>query len=289
MPQSEANESTGPPETNTSRNLPAALDPFPCLNTSGLSANEKVALYERLLHESLTLRLAFASLVSNAETSLIQQEISITEVHDKLKDSKYSHHKAIAEVSSIEEVFGSLGEYWGVCDYTILEHLILKFGTYTDRECLNKYQETFVEFAARRVFECPARMFGTSLGEEEVAVTVKRMDERTILYDTTLNHVRTFSSVLKRVLDIDGSDMRLITYHKDGNSLELEFGMLVSMAETAFPLSTEKKEELVSLGVWLVSCGDCVFQQQLYVSWCLLLSEFESAIHNCPDSFSTAD
>lgn len=269
--KSNAIESTGSHEENVSTNLPAILEPFPCLNTSGLSATEKVALSERLLQESLTLRLAFASLVSNTEASLIQQEISITEVQDKLKDSKFLHHEALAGVSSIEQVFGCLGEYWGVCDYTILEHLILKFGTHKDRESLDKYQQTFAEFAGRRIFECPVRMFGMSLGGEEVGVTVKRMDDRTILYDTSLNHVRTFSSVLKRVLDVDSSDLRLITYQRDGNSLELEFGILVSLADTVFPLSSEKKEELISLGVWLVSCEDYVFQQQLHVSFIFLL------------------
>lgn len=264
--QSSTNESTGISETIATTNLPAVLEPFPYLNISGLSVNEKVALSERLLQESLTLRLAFTSLVSDTEASLLQRKINAIEIQEELKSSNFLHHETVAGVDSVEEVLGCLGEYWGVCDHSILEYIILKLGTHKERENLKKYQQSLAEFAGRRVFECPVWMFGASLGEAEVAVTVKRMDEKTILYDTTLSQVNIFSAILKREMDVDGSDMRLIAYKKDGSSLELEFGMLASLAGSIFPLSSEKKEKLVSLGVWLVSCDDYIFQQQLQVS-----------------------
>jgi hypothetical protein len=212
------------------------------------------------------MRLALASLVSDTETSLMQQKINVTEIHDKLRSSNFLHFETVAETDSIGEIFGNLADYWGICDCSILEHLITKHGTHKDRENLDQYQQNLAEFAGRRVFECPVRMFGASLGEDEVAVTVKRVDSRTILYDTTLNQVRIFSSILKREMDIDGSDMRLVSYQKDGDSLELEFALLASLADAVFPLSSEKKNEMVSLGVWLMTCGDYVFQQTPEVS-----------------------
>lgn len=253
-------------DTNVFMKPPAPLEPFPYLNTSGMSVNERNALSERLLQESLMIRLAFASLVEETKASFLERGINSTKIHDELKSSNFVHYKTVTAVESVEAVVGFLSEYWGFNDYSILEYLILKLGVHDDRESLDKYKQNLAEFARRRLFECPVRMFGLSLGGEEIGVTVKRVDKKTILYDTTLNQIQIFSTILKKEMDIDGSEMRLICYQKEEGSLELQFGVLSSSAKAVFPLSSEKKEKLASLGVWLVSCGEHIFQQELQVS-----------------------
>lgn len=241
-----------------------SYEPFPCLKTSGLSPNEINAHFEHLLEESMAIRLAFTSLVSESEASLLRREIDGTNIHDELT---VFHHKMLSgPAESTVAVFGFLREYWGFSDYVVLEHIILKLGTPEDRERLEKYQQSLAEFSQRRVFECPVGMFGMSVGESEESVTVKRADKKTILYDTSLNQVKIFSSIFKKEIDVDDGDMRLIGYQREGESLELKFGVLSSSAETIFPLSSEKSEKLVSLGVWFVSCGEYTFQQEQQVT-----------------------
>lgn len=198
--------------------------------------------------------------------SFLQRDISSVMICNELKSSNLLHYKTVAGVDGVGTALGCLGDYWGICEHGILEHLILRLGTHEDQQSLEKYHQDLAEFARRRLFECPVRMFGASLGEAEVAVMVKRLDAKTILYDTTLNQVQIFSAIFKKQMDIDSSEMRLLSYQKDGSSLELEFGVLVSLTDTVFPFSSEKKEKLISLGVWLVSCGDYIFQHKLQVS-----------------------
>lgn len=274
FPNTERSVSSGPEESSTNDETeadipttpPAPLQPFPCINTSGLSSDERSALSERLLQESLMIRLEFTSLVSATEASFLQRDVTSTMICNELKSSNLLHYKTVAGFESVGAAMGCLGDYWGVSEHSILEHLLLKLGTHEDCEGLEKYHQDLAEFARRRLFECPVGMFGASLGEAEIALTVKRLDTKTILYDTALNQVQIFSAILKKQMDIDSSELRLMSYQRDGNSLELQFGLLASLADTVFPFSSEKKEKLVSLGVWLLSCGDYTFQHKPQVS-----------------------
>lgn len=238
-------------------------NPFPYLKTSGLSIKEKDELFERLLLESMTIRLAFASLVSNTVISLMTQDISSSKIHDELKSSKLNHYKTVAGVESVGMALGNLGEYWGFSDNSLLEQIILKLGTSEDKQSLEKYRQGLAEFAQRRIFECPTGMFGPSLGQSEELVTVKRKDQSTILNDMSLNQVQIISAILKSEMGVEPSDMRLVSYHKQEHmvSLELIFCMLALAAESLFPLSGEKEERMASLGVWHVSCGEYIFQR----------------------------
>ena len=238
-------------------------NPFPYLKTSGLSFKEKDELYERLLQESMTIRLAFASLVSNTVMSLMTQDISSSKIHDELKSSRLNHYRTVAGIESIGMALGNLGEYWGFSDNSLLEQIILKLGSSEDKQNLENYRQSLAEFAQRRIFECPTGMFGPSLGQSEELVTVKRKDQSTILNDMSLNQVQIISAILKSEMGVEPSDMRLVSYHKEEHmvSLELIFCMLALAAETLFPLTGEKEERMASLGVWHISCGEYIFQQ----------------------------
>lgn len=242
---------------------PKAQDPFPYLKTSGLSTKEKDELFERLLQESMTIRLAFASLVSNTVMSLMTQDIGSSKIHDELKSSRLNHYRTVAGVESVGMALGNLGEYWGFSDNSLLEQIILKLGTSGDKQDLERYRQGLAEFAQRRIFECPSGMFGPSLGQSEELVTVKRRDQSTILNDMSLNQVQILSAIIKSEMGVAPSDMRLVSYHKEEHmvSLELIFCILGLAADSLFPLSGEKEERMTSLGVWHVSCGEYIFQQ----------------------------
>lgn len=241
-------------------------EPFPHLTTSGMSAKEKDALFERLLLESSEIRLAFTMLESNITMSLLgSSEVDGTCIHDFLKSANLQHFKVLAGLYSTGEVMGNLNEFWSFFDYGLLDHITHKFGTAIDRDNLEKYKQNLAEYSQRRLFECPANIAAPAKENEKMLV-LKRRDRRTFLSDLTLNEVKIFCGIFKKQMDMDECDMRLISYERDDQSLELTFAILSSVSDGLFPLSDDKKEKLEYLDVWLLECEDESFYQECAVS-----------------------
>ena len=57
-------------------------DPFPYLITSGLSAEEKDSLLERLVLETADIRLKFCTLASNLHKSLLTRNVNVSKLND---------------------------------------------------------------------------------------------------------------------------------------------------------------------------------------------------------------
>ncbi len=232
-----------------------------------MSAKEKDTLFERLLQESSEIRLAFTMLESNTTMSLLSsKEVDGTNIHDFLKSLNLQHYKILAGLYSTGEVMGNLNEFWSFFDYGLLEHIIQKFGSPTDRESLDQYKESLAEFSRRRLFQCPANI-SSPAKENEKMLVLKRRDRRTFLSDLTLNEVKIFSGIFKKQMDVDECDMRLVSYERDDQSLELRFAILSSVSANLFPLSEGKKEKLDYLDVWLLECEEESFQQECKVSF----------------------
>ena len=231
-----------------------------------MSTKEKDALFERLLQESSEIRLAFTMLVSNITMSLLSsEEVDVTCIHDHLKSLDLQHYKVLAGLYSTGEAMGNLNEYWSFLDYGLLEHITQKFGSPTDRESLDKYKESLADYSRRRLFQCPSN-FGPPAKENEKTLVLKRKDRRTFLSDLTLNEVQIFSSIFKKSMDVDDCAMRLISYERDDQSLELSFAILSSVSADLFPLSEEKKEKLDYLDVWLLECEEDSIVRERQVS-----------------------
>lgn len=270
-PENESNSEEVAFESPPSHLSDGPLEPFPHLRTSGLSTKEKESLLERLLQESAVIRLAFANLMTTTEVSLISQDIDGEKVQNELIFGNFKHHRSYLEEKEIKHasmVMGKLSEYWNFCDYVILEHIISRLGTHEDRMLLEEYKRNLAQFAQRRAFECPQGILGISVGENEEILVIKNQDKRTLIHDITLNQILILSAILKKELNIEDSDMRLISYQKEEKSLVLSFGVLKPVADTIFPLHESKKEKLISLGVWYVKCrGNEFFEQESHVSF----------------------
>lgn len=237
----------------------APREPFPYLNTSGLSAKEKEILFEKLLEESVRIRLSFISLLADTEASLRNRRIQTSKIHEDLKSSDLHPHNRIAGLTTIQAIMGQLKEYLNFLDFGLLERIVQKFGTQGDHAGLHAYKQRLAEFAQQRVFECPEGMFGNAcVGDDEEVVKVRGIDTKTSLHDLTLSQVQMFASILRRELDCD---LRLTSCRREEGSLELGFGVLSSAARSVFPLSEERRRKLVSLGVWQVTCGDYIFRE----------------------------
>lgn len=241
--------------------------PFPHVMTSGMSAKEKDTLFERLLEESSEIRLAFTTLVSSTAMSLLERNevISGETICDYLKFLNLPHFDFTARLQSAIEIMGNLNEFWSFLDYYLLELIIQKFGTPTDRDNLKSYKHSLAEYSRRRLFECPAN-FSSPLKENEKALILKRKDRRTFLSDLTLNEVQIFLGILKKHIDVNECDLRLISYERDGDSLELQFAILSEVSTNLFPLSEEKKDKLEYLDIWYLECEDNYYEKDFPVS-----------------------
>lgn len=252
---------------DTTTVISPVVEPFLFLNTSGLSASEKDELFGRLLEESIAIRLSFVLLQSDIEISLISRNIEALRIYEEMKSANIHYHERITGLVDIPAMMGKLREYLSFFDYSLLEFIVQKFGTSEDQTNLDAYKQSLAEFSQRRIFECPEGIFSNGFINEEKEATVHWIDAKTILYDLTLSQIQTFTSNLCRELDLHDSDMRLVKCMKSEQGLELRFGILSSAATECFPLpeSGDKKEHLVSLGVWKIECGDYTFEhKQVY-------------------------
>ena len=231
---------------------------FPYLSTSGLTEKEKYALFERLLQEAMEIRFKFFNLLSNTKTSLLDRGVAVTKISDEM--SGFPYQDAVNGVSSIEEAIGVLNETWSFCDYTSLEHIIVKLGTIEDQENLESYKQSLAEYSQRRVFECPEGSFGGAKMEDEEILVVKRIDRGTILHDVTLSNVQDLCHEIRKLVAAESRPLRLISIAKDDQSIEITFGILSSSVSELFPLSQDTKEKFISIGVWYVTCRDHNFQ-----------------------------
>ena len=59
-------------------------DPFPYLITSGLSAEEKDSLLERLVLKAADIRLKFCTLASNFHESLLTRNVNMSKLNDEV-------------------------------------------------------------------------------------------------------------------------------------------------------------------------------------------------------------
>ena len=263
---SEVNQSS-----EESKNEPmniAIREPFPLLSTSGLSIKEKDSLLEKLMMESMEIRLKFASLVSSITISFLSRDIDVSELTNELKSFGSLISESVSSIGSVGEAMGMLNECWDFNEYSLLEHLILKFGTSEDHESMEDYKENLGEFSRRRLFECPEGIFGNSENESEETVIMKRLEKGVTPYDVKLKDVQEISSSFRKQMGIRDCDLRLRGVGREDQSLVLTFSVTSSIAAMIFPLLQDKKEMLFSKGIWHVTCGEHVFQQENRVSSC---------------------
>lgn len=224
-----------------------------------------------MMEESISIRLSFISLVSDTEISLMSQNIEAVHIYNELKSMNF-HHLDNIDAVDVKTTMGQLREYWNFIDCRSLKVIIQKFGTHTDQELLDRYQQSLAEFSQRRIFECPEGIFGNvSLNRDESELIVKWSESRTRLCDLTLDQVCTFVSSLRKELEFDESDVRLMKCQRSDQSLEMRFGIHSSVASYSFPLPDSKEERLASLGVWQMVCNNYMFEHQQV---CIILLNF---------------
>ncbi len=235
-----------------------AREPFPHLNTVSLSSEQVDELLGKLFHETMEIRFKFASLVTNLKMSLIHNKVGLEKVKDEAKYFGSCHREAIAAVDTAERAVGVMNESWNFCEFSMLEHMMMKFGSNEDRAELQAYKENLAEFSQRKVYECPEGIFGGSAKEDEVILMLKKNCANSIIPDVALSDVQNLCLELRKEISVDDCNMRLVSTGMEKQSLVLTFGITSSVLQRVSSLLEDYREKLISLGIWYAAYGEKV-------------------------------
>ena len=254
-------------DISTTRAEPIIVqDPFPYLITSGLSAEEKDSLLERLVLETADIRLKFCTLASNFHESLLTRNVNVSKLNDEVHAFHPYYYERVYKyrATDITTAVGLLHNNLNFHFYAVLRHLIAKLGSIDDRMALRNYESVHAEFCKHRLFECPDRIFGGARWEHEEELIVKKSNKTKSINDITLTDVTAFVEEFRKEIKADEFSMRLLSTGVEDSHSVFYFAMDTSLvnSDAAFPLSLERKERLMAAGVWHVSCGEFIFQHK---------------------------
>ena len=139
-----------------------------------LNSQDKAELEAQLILSADRMRKKFASLLVNVVNSLKSQGINprelattvlaLTEYDDPAigKPLLEREKEALMKAQSVDHTFDVLRPHMTFFNYEILEFLIEKIGSPSDKDDLQKFLHEFKGFCRRSVFEVPAKVLGHS-------------------------------------------------------------------------------------------------------------------------------
>ena len=232
-----------------------------------MSKEEKQQLHQQLYAESMDMVDKFQYLFSATTESLKQRKKSVKEllcalvglgplppVYEDLDLPVFRRNfPELTKSKKIDDAMLVIGNYCSFFNFRMMEHIINKLGTRQDEKNLTKYKEQFSVYATRLVFQCPAEVGAVSYSLANMFVTV---DET--FNSCTVRVLGLFVENLRKILNIPPGAVFKLCRIAPG-SLKLTFQMSFSIAKDIFPLSDEKKADLIALGVDSLRCGQCQF------------------------------
>ena len=162
--------------------------------------------------------------------------------------------KKLKDAGTISKVFMVLNNYFSFFNYDIIEHIVKVLGTDEDKAELEKYKDTFNQYAKRRIFECGSH-FGPESETGNADIFVK-LDSR---YDNyTVGEVKGFCRKLSETLHLSSKGvLRLCRVEK--GCFQLTFQVPSFVQHEIFPLSSEQEKTLKAEGVIKLMCGEYQF------------------------------
>ena len=203
---------------------------FPFLDVKEMSKEKQKDLQERLYVESVEMMEKFQNLLSGVTKSLKERDVSKSSIlchlmglgqlkpvyeDPPLPVFRRQLHE-LKKAKDIEEVMLGIGDYCSFFNFQLIEQIVEKLGTDTDRGNMSKYKEDFDKYAIRKVFECPSKVSSTN--EKGLIKLYVTLDET---YEScTVSHLQLFTSYLKKKHNIPSM---LILHQIESGSLKLTF------------------------------------------------------------------
>ena len=242
---------------------------FPSLALGGLSDTEREHLEARLYTDSVRMMSMFQTLLNTIMGSLKARQIPTKEiitqimtfgafdpVHQKrdqpiLEDELDKLREEAG--TSIDDIQYVVLKYSSFFNYHIVEQIIKTLGTQADKTELEKYERVFMEYAERKVVECPTQV--ALIDDINQAMIFVKLDDS---YDKcTVSHLKLFVGKLSEVLNLRDGVLQLVTV-KSG-CFELTFQVPLFVQQATFPLSLEQEESLAQLGVLKLCSGSYTY------------------------------
>jgi len=140
---------------------------FPLLDLSAFDHEQLKNLTKRLEFESRKIFEQFHELVSATVMSLNKQCVQLAEFNDHVTYLRQVQPVIKSEVvplftmkpnivETISDIFRILEDYFSFFDYHVIELIIYRFGTEEDEAGLQRYKDSFKQYAQRRIFKYPA-------------------------------------------------------------------------------------------------------------------------------------
>ena len=270
--------------------IPSASS-FPYLDLSGLTNEQQQELRGRLRSESREIMIKFQELVSATIESLIRQSVSQDKLvshimtlgafDSVLKEPQVPvlcHRlKELKAANTMYEIFLVLNDYFSFFNYQLIEHIIKALGTEEDRAELQRYKESFNQYAKRRIFECLPE-FGPVSDEDHADIFVK-LDSQ---YDNyTVAEIEEFRHKLSDVLQVSSQGILRLCRVDDG-CIQLMFQVPSFVQHEIFPLSGDQEKALSAMAVIRLSCEEYQFLVSFSL-WNKTWIELARAVNCCYD------
>ena len=220
---------------------------FPHISKVAPDEKTRELLEGRLREESLDIMQEFRVVINKFFDSLEDQNYPIKRLVRYLADEAIDNKQD--PIASIEDIQGLIKCRSSFYDYRLVKYMINLAGTAEDKERLQKYEQAFLSYAKRRIYECPSK-FKAICTSDDVKLHVKLDSE----YDECkLEELKGFQNRLCSILQIN-LYYCLLSEVKEG-CFEVTFLIPQHVQEAIFPLSTEQLVELENLKVLYIACG----------------------------------
>ena len=229
---------------------------YPYLDTKGLSKPAREDLEAKLDSEVDKMIESFADLSHSIIESLEMQgtapiklarcalSIGTYKSHKILKPFSEKNSSDLVQAQSIDEIFIILFRHMSFFNHELLEFVIGKLGTESDRNKLESYTAEFEIFCQRSVFEVPPDIYlnvhGCEIPEDCKPYAVKLEGD----WKLTVGDVKKAQRRIAALLDIQPSTLLLCNVHE--GCVKLELSLPKEVYDEVIPLSPKQVCDLQS-------------------------------------------
>ena len=209
-------------------------------------------LEHRLRMESKDIMQEFRILRNKFFNSIEEQKIAVDKLVEYLEEevsAAMRQREIDSEPMTLKEVKQLIKRNTSFYDYQLIKYMIKLTGTDKDKDQLKQYEEAFLVYAKRRVYECPSTFCSSGDTDAELHVKLDSMYD-----DHKLEELKKdFQYRLCSILRISVYVCRLKSIEK--GCFLLTFLILCHVQDTVFPLSIEQETALLELRVRKLTCG----------------------------------
>ena len=222
---------------------------FPYLDLSHLSSNEKHKLKIHLRLATKKIITKFTGFVGRLRSSLDERRVPLGDIKFAILNlvpygSDSGVYEEIRAAKLCSDVFPPAHKYISFFNYSIIEDLVAKFGSYDDKTKWDEYIREFNTFCKRSIFEVPPNVFSNSpptTGKNFFA----KCDERYVPF--TLETVLTIKGILDSTFNLTSNTLQLCSISK--GCVELRFSISALVADHIFPISDDQCIALGNIGI----------------------------------------